>query len=458
MKQKMEYLLHPRNIAIIGASNNLRKSSGRILMNLLKTNFTGDIYVVNPRHEEILGFKSYPSVLDIETDIDLACIISPARTVPEIVSQCVDKGVKAIVILSGGFSENGPEGEKLEQEIKAVIEGEDIIVYGPNSPGFFSYADGFGVSFSPRFDPKWFRAGNIGLVSQGGTLARAILDANEKGVGFSYWFSPGNEIGLDMNDCFEFLVEDAKTDIILLVIESDFEEERFFNLVHRAYESRKPIIVLSIGKTANTLSRMQHHFGRASKRPFPWDAIKHPGIMLVDSVNEMVSLAWLFSHYEKPKNDWTIIFSWSGGSSFYIADLAAKFAIHLPDLSEALKDKLRRRIKIRDYFTNPLDITTIVYDDIDVLTNSLEDVARSDEYDYIVVIFPFRVDYCNEMLAKKLLSLMEAHGDKVFLPVFLSQGNQKELSIELIEKRQIPYFLNEYTAIKTLSQFIKYGK
>lgn len=458
MKHKLNYFLSPQNIVVIGASNHLRKSAGRTLVNLIKTNYAGDIYVVNPNHREVLELPSYPSVLDIPVDVELACIVTPAETVPEIMRQCVKKGVKAVLIMSGGFSENGPQGAELEREIKQIIANEDIVVYGPNSPGLFSYKEQWGLSFSPRFEPKLFDAGNIGLISQAGTLARAILDANEKGVKFSYWFSPGNEIDIDLNDCLEFLIEDEKTDIILLVMESDFDEDRFFNLVHRAFEKNKPLIVLSVGKTKETLSAVEYYSGKKLKNPFPWEAIKHPSIMLVDSVQEMVSLAWLFSHYKNAESDRTIIFSWSGASSIYIADLCAKFKINLPDLSTELKEKLKQHIKIKDYFTNPLDITTIVYDDIEILTKSLHDVVNSNEFDNIVVIFPFQVDYYNEVLAEQLIELIQQHEEKIFIPIFLSQGYQKELSLELIQQAKIPYFLTEYTAMKTLALFSNYKK
>lgn len=458
MKDKLKYILTPQNIAIIGASNNLRKSSGRIIVNLLKTNYAGDIYVVNPNHKVVLEFTSYCSILDIEVDIDLACIISPAETVPQIMKECVKKGVKAVIVLSGGFSENGLVGKKLEVELQQIIQDEDIVVYGPNSPGIFSYIEQWGISFSPRFEPKFFEAGNVGLISQGGTLARAILDANEKGVRFSYWFSPGNEIDIDLNDCLEFLIEDNSTEVILLVMESYFEEERFFNLVHQAFEKNKPIIVLSVGKTIETISALPKYAGKEAKNPFPWEVIQHPGIMLVNSVDEMVSLAWMFSHYDQTRGERTIIFSWSGGSSIYMADLCAKFQIHLPDLSNDLKEKLQHQIKIKDYFTNPLDITTTVYDDIEILTNSLRYVVHSDEFDYIVVIFPFHIDYINEVLARELIRSIKEHQEKVFIPVFLSQGYQAELSLELIQQQKVPYFLNEYTAMKALSMFIGYKK
>lgn len=456
MLQKFKYMIQPKNIAFIGASNNLQKIAGKVLVNLYKTNYQGDIFFVNNKRKEVLEKKAFSSILEIDQDIDLACITTPARFVPEILEECIQKQVKVAMILSAGFSESGPEGSLLEEKIRKIIKNENIIVYGPNTPGFFDYHNKWGISFSPRFEPKQFIPGSVGLISHGGSLARAILDSNEKGIGFSYWFSPGNEADISVNDSLEFLIEDEKTEIILLVMESLFEESRFFELVNRAYEKNKPIILLSIGTTVESIPAVRFHLGKKIKSLFPWDAIRHPGIIKVNSVSEMISLAWLFEYYKTSKGNKTLIFSWTGGASIYLADLCRRFDIQLTDLSETIKKKLKDLIHIKDYYINPLDLTTLVYENVNILTESLDAVIQSDEYDNFIVLFPFQVDYPNEVLAKEILK--HSNRKKLFVPIFLSQGYHNELSLELIKQSKMPYFTDEYTAVKSLSMFINYKR
>ncbi|UAC49723.1 CoA-binding protein [Bacillus aquiflavi] len=455
MMSKLNRFISPKTIAVIGASENLQKSAGRVLVNLMKTNFKGEIFLVNPKYENILGMRCYHSILQIEEQVDLACIIVPAKNVPIVMESCIEKGVKAVMILSSGFSENGIEGRKLEESIHRMIKGKDIAVYGPNAPGLFSYCKQWGISFSPRFEPKQFRRGNVGLISHGGSLGRAIIDSNEKGIGFSYWFSPGNEIDVNFNDCLEFLIDDPHTQTILLVIESFFEEKRFFDLIHKAYEKNKPVILLSIGTTNESISAIRFHLGKEMKTPFPWEVIQHPGLIKVDSIDEIVSLAWLFEYYQQMRGIRTVVFSWAGGASIYLADLCKRNHIHLPDLSNKLKRKFAELIKIKDYYINPLDLTTTVYDDLTLLSDCLNYISESEEFDNIIVLFPFQVDYQNEFLAKEILKII-VEKEKIIIPIFLSQGYQNELSLDLIKEKKLPYFVNEQTAIKVLSKFLEY--
>lgn len=452
---KMEKLIKPNNIALVGASSNLQKSAGRVLVNFLKSNLIQNLFIVNPNHEDILGIKSYPTVLDIDEEIDLVCIIVPAMKVPAILKQCVAKRVKAVTILGMGFSEVGEIGKQLEEEVISIIDQEDIVVYGPNSPGYFDYKNQWGVSFSPNFEPKQMHAGNVGLISHGGSLGRAVLDANEKGIGFSYWFSPGNELDVTVNDCLEFLIEDDDTEVILLVLESSNDSERFFNLIHRAYEKNKPVIVLSVGHTENSIPAIKQHLGTDVKTVFPWETVQHPGLIKVASINELVSLAWLFNYYRNSKGNRSLIYSWTGGISIYLADLCAKHKVQLPNLSNTLQRQLKDLIKLKNHYINPLDLTTEVYEDVTIFHKSLQMIIESKEYDNIIVIFPFQLDYKNEVLAKEVIEISK-DSNIVIVPVFLSQGYNDQLGLEIIKKGKIPYFLNENSALKVLSQFISY--
>ncbi|MET3696752.1 acyl-CoA synthetase (NDP forming) [Bacillus oleivorans] len=452
----LQPIVSPKSIAIIGASERFHHNAGRVMINLQKSNFTGEIYLVNPNYESISGIQSYPSVLDIKEEIDLACVIVPYIHTQKILKECVKKQVKSVIIISSGFSESGADGIVREKELQKIIKGTETAVYGPNSPGFYHYIANWGISFSPRFEPKNFRKGSVGLISHGGSLGRAVLDANEKGLGFSYWLSPGNEMDINMNDCFEFLIHDPSTETILLIIESVSEEERFFRLLHQAYIKQKPVILLPIGHSKISRIAVKHHLGRHNDYAIPWDMVHHPGLIKAQSIDEVVAVSWLFDTYKKARGERTVIFSWAGATSIYLADLCAKYGISLPSLSADLQKQMTHITGIEKAFMNPLDLTTIVYDDLSKLTCCLEVLLESGDFDNIIVPFPFQVDYQNEILARKVQKLMH-ESNCIFIPIFMSQGYQNELAIDILKETKKPYFIHENTAIKSFSAYVNYS-
>ena len=452
---KIQSLIAPKTIAIVGASKELHTNSGRVMVNLQKSYFTGKVYLVNPNYKNISGYSCYPSLLDIEEEVDMACLVVPKENIEQVAEDCVKKNVKSVLVISSGFSEDGEEGIARENRLKEIFNGTNIVVYGPNSPGIFHFLEGWGISYSPRFQPKKFQKGSVGLISHGGSLGRAILDANEKGVGFSYWLSPGNELDININDCLEFLINDVSTETIILIIESISEEERLFRLLHQAYVKGKPIIFLPIGHTEVSREAVSHHLGNNNEYTIPWEIINHPGLIKVKSIDEIVAIAWLFYSYKEAKGKRTLIFSWAGATSIYLADICGKFNLPLPSLSNVLFEKICSITNLKKRFMNPLDLTTIVYDDLTKLTECLDAVHHSNEYDNIIVPFPFQVDYQNEVLAIHLKKLMNEN-KKIYIPIFMSQGYRTEVAIEILKKEKHPFFTNENTALKALSVFLTY--
>lgn len=454
---KLQSIVSPKTIAIVGASEKFHKNAGRVMVNLEKSNYTGYVYLVNPNYDNISGIPCFPSILHIEDDLDLVCVIVPANHIPGILRDCVKKSVKNVVILSSGFSEYGPEGARREEELREIIKDTDTTIYGPNTPGFYKFVDHWGISFSPRFEPRQFRKGSVGIISHGGSLGRAVLDANQRGLGFSYWFSPGNELGIKTNDCFEFLIDEPSTETIIIIAESISEEERFFRLLHEAYLKHKPVIFLPIGNFEISRKAVKYHLGSVNENTIPWEIVNHPGLIKVESLNELVAAAWLFDSYGFGKGGRTAIFSWAGAASIYLADLCTKYGITLPPLSDELSEQLKRLTGVDKHFMNPLDITTVVYDDLKKLTASLLALCHSGEYDNIIIPFPFQVDYENEVLSLQIKALMEEE-NCIFIPIFMSQGYRGENAIEILKETKRPYFFHESPAIKALGSYLAYTK
>ncbi len=202
---------------------------------------------------------------------------------------------------------------------------------------------------------------------------------------------------------------------------------------------------------------MLQHLGHHEKYAFPLDLISHPGLIKVDSLDEIVSVSWLFDKYKGAKGNRTIIFSWAGANSIYLADLCGKYNVKLPPISEELKDKLKALTSLDKEFMNPIDLTTSVYDDLNILTECLDLISESGEFDNIIISFPFQVDYENEILAQHLRGLMSKE-DCLYIPIFMSQGYSDEVAVEILKESQYPFFFQEQTAVKSLGFFLKHKK
>ncbi|MCF6094848.1 CoA-binding protein [Microaerobacter geothermalis] len=451
----MNYLLSPSSLAVIGGTNNHQKKGGRVLINLQKSKFPGRLYAVNPNHKEVFGVPCYSSILDIPDEVEAACIIIPAPEIPEVIRECVRKGVKMVSIFSSGFAETGDEGERLQREILSIIKGTNLHVYGPNIPGLFDFRKKWGLSFSPKFEPHRFFSGSIGVITQGGSLGRAIIDANEKGIGFSYWFSPGNEIDLDTNDFLKWLVDDDHTDVILMILESVPDPERFIEVVNEASNRNKPIVVLKLGNSPLAIKAIEKHLGINRNRHLSWSLYKHPGIIQVDDLDELIGVGWLLQKYNQVMNGRVLIYSWAGGSSILMTDMCERYGVSLPPMTRSLREKFEALTPQNRSIMNPLDLTTAVYENLSLFNKGLRLAIDSGEYDIILIPIPFKIENLTEQMALHIIDL--AKNTKVpLVPVFLTTGELSGTTYEMIANSGIPYFTKTETAIKSLALFLRY--
>ncbi|HWR72211.1 MAG TPA: CoA-binding protein, partial [Nitrospirota bacterium] len=217
-------LFNPRSIAVVGASHDVKKIGHVVLDNLMRFNYQGGLYPVNPSGNTILGLKPFPSISQIGSPVDLAVIAVPARSVPGALLDCSVAGVKAAVIVSAGFKEAGGEGAMLEREIKRLASEHHIRVLGPNCLGIINTSNNMNATFAAGMLPK----GRIAFFSQSGALGIAILDwAVGNRIGFSKFISLGNKADLNEIDFIEYFVNDPDTDIILGYIEDVVDGKRF---------------------------------------------------------------------------------------------------------------------------------------------------------------------------------------------------------------------------------------
>lgn len=455
MVHKLEQLFLPDSIAVIGATNNHYKNAGRVLLNLQRSRFSGELYAVNPKYETVLGVPCFSSLIDIPDEIDMACIIIPAEQIPDVLRECVRKNVKVAIIFSSGFSESGG-GEQLQIELNDIINGTDLRVYGPNVPGMFDFRRKWGVSFSPQFEPHNFVEGSIGLITQDGSLGRAILDSNQRGIGFKYWVSPGNEMDLNTIDFLEWFVSDSEITIIMMVLEKALLDKHFSEIANEAFLKRKPIILIKLGHYPFMVNELDDHIDPHSTDSVEKLLVKHPGVICVDDLDELVSVAWLFQKFEGNYRNRTLIYSWAGGgSAILVTDMCKKYGVSLPELSDETKMKIQNILMKNEEFINPLDLTTLIYENYSLFSETLEMIIDSGEYDIILIPVPFKIEQQTEEMAQNIVRLSNKYSIPI-IPIFFSTGEISGATYDVIAESGLPYFTKVETAIKSLSFFLQY--
>ncbi|RLB79484.1 MAG: acyl-CoA synthetase, partial [Deltaproteobacteria bacterium] len=284
----LERVLNATSVAIVGASRNETKRGYQAIKTLLEQKFEGRIYPVNPKEKQVLGFKCYPRVSDIEDSVDLALITTPAKTVPSIIKDCGKKGVKGAVIIAGGFRELGAEGKRLEQEMLEVARKYNVRLIGPNTSGIMNLKNNLNLVGIPDV-PK----GDIALVSQSGNMALALItEASIKSQkGFSYYVGVGNEADVKFHEYLEFFGEDPDTKAILMYVEGMSEGRKFLQQAYRT-TLQKPIILLKSGRSAAGKASAGSHTGSlAGMSEVAHTAFERAGIIVIDNPDELFPAA-----------------------------------------------------------------------------------------------------------------------------------------------------------------------
>jgi len=327
MKNKLDYIFKPRSIAVIGASDTFRKWGSLMVERPLKTGFKGAIYPINPHRTEILGLPTYPSVSAVPGAIDLAVMTTPAATIPGLLRQCVEKGVKGAVVISAGFAEVGEEGRGVEQAMVEVARSGGIRVVGPNCMGIWSAAGQLSLCF-----PHAPKAGPIAFISQSGTFGVAMAQvASDKGYGLTKFISIGNQADLEVSDYLEYLAADKDTRVIVLYIEGLKDGRRFFDVARQVIK-KKPIVVYKGGRSAaGARATMSHTASLAGSERIFESMCKQVGLLQVQESFHLFEIAEALVGSPVAAGNRVAILG-SGGQGVVGTDACSALGLELPEL------------------------------------------------------------------------------------------------------------------------------
>jgi acetate---CoA ligase (ADP-forming) len=351
----MDNFFEPSTVAVVGADRKRGRIGAEILHNLRASGFPGRVVPVNPAAATVQSLRCYPRVTDVPGDVDLAVIVVPAAKVEGVVDDCLAKGVKALVVISAGFGEIGPEGRAREARLVEKIRSAGVRMIGPNCMGLVNTDPKFrlNATFSPVYPPE----GRVGILSQSGALGLAILDyARRLNLGVSTFVSVGNKADVSGNDLIQYWEEDPRTDVILLYLES-FGNPRNFGSIARRVSRKKPIVAVKAGRSAAGSRAASSHTGALAESDAVVGALlRQSGVIRTRTLEELFDVATLLANQPVPPGRRVAILTNAGGPGILAADACESLGLPLASLSTVTVEKLRGWLPAEASVSNPVDL------------------------------------------------------------------------------------------------------
>lgn len=438
-EEMLDKLFNPRTVAVVGATPKEGKVGNTILKNLLASG-TGllSIYAVNPRYDRIQGLKCYPSLSEIQGDIDLAVIAIPAEGVPNVLEQCAERGVENVVVISAGFKEVGREGAVLESELVKIAKEHKLNIVGPNCLGIINTHANLNATFGKTVPDK----GSIAFLSQSGAFALAVIDwAKVEKVGFSKIVSLGNKAVLDECHFLEYLDKDPDTAVVAMYLEDVSEGSRFMRVVRKVSRT-KPVVVMKSGMTEAGAKAASSHTGSIAGSVEAYRAaFAQAGIVEATSIQELFDFSLTLSRIQRIKGGIAIVTN-SGGPGVMAADAIEESGLELTAFERETMEKLHPLQLANSY--NPIDVrgdaTT------DKFGTALSIVAEDGYVGAIIAILsptaPIEFDKAGNYV-------MAINAKKPVIPVFMG-GETVMSAVEELKKHGIANYFDPVRAVKSL--------
>jgi acetyltransferase len=379
-KYGLDAMFSPRSVAVIGATDRAGTVGRTVLENLLR-GFTGTVFAINAKRDEVLGLKAYKTIRDVAHPVDLAVIATPAATVPHLVGECVDAGVRSAVVISAGFKERGAEGVALEQQILEQMQRGSMRLIGPNCLGIMSPAIGLNATFA-KDAPQ---AGNVAFLSQSGALLTAILDwSHREEVGFSAIVSTGSMLDVDWGDLIYHFGDDPNTKSILLYMESVGDARSFLSAAREVALS-KPIIVIKAGRSQAASRAAASHTGALTGSDEVLDAaFRRSGVLRVHNIADPFYMAEVLGRQPRPRGPRLTILTNAGGPAVLATDSLVANGGELAELSPDSLRRLDEFLPAHWSHNNPIDVLGDA--DSERYAQALEIAAQDPNSDGLLVI------------------------------------------------------------------------
>ena len=447
----LEAFFAPQNIAVIGATEKAGSIGRTIVWNLIKTPFGGTVFPVNPKRRSVLGIKTHPRIGDLLDPIDLAIVATPAPMVPDLIGECVEAGVRAVIVISAGFKEIGAEGAALERRIVEQARRSRIRVIGPDSLGVMSPMTGLNATVASAMA----KPGKIAFLSQSGALGTAVLDWSLRAhIGFSAFVSVGEMLDVGWGDLIDYLGNDTHTRSILIYMES-IGDARSFLSAAREVALTKPIIVIKPGRTEEASQAAVAHTGSLTGSDDVLDAaFRRCGVLRVDRISELFSMAEILNTQPQLKGPRLTILTNAGGPGVLATDALIDGGGQLAHLASESIESLNRILPPPWSHGNPVDLLGDASPDR--YARALEVVAKDPNTDGVLVILTPQAMTDPTQTADKLKAQSTIAGK----PVLASWmgGDEVAAGESILHRADIPAFPYPDTAARAFNIMWRYSQ
>src|SRR3954451_1387161 len=443
----MQPLMTPRAVAVIGASRNVKSIGHRLLAAIVRAQFTGAVYPINPSATELEGLTCYASIGDAPRGVDLAVIAVPPAIVIEVVDQCAAAGVKSLIVITAGFAEVGADGRALQQRLLNAVRGHGMRMIGPNCMGLLNTAAEvqLNASFSPLVPPR----GTVAFSSQSGALGLAILElAAERGIGLSSFVSVGNKADVSSNDLLEYWEADAQTSVILLYLESFGNPRRFARLARRIGR-KKPIVAVKAGRTRAGSRAAGSHTAAMAASDVAVDALFHQaGVIRADTMDDMFDIAACLEAQPLPRGRRVAIVTNAGGPGILAVDACEAAGLAVVPMSGPVREQLAAFLPPEASIGNPVDMLASAAPD--AYRRAVETTLTAPDTDALIVIYtPVDPQFAGDTLQAirdGVAAARQAGGKDKPVLACLMAGHGRPLPLEVGAERVPTYAFPENAA------------
>ena len=448
----LDALFRPKKVAVIGASSKELSIGNRVIRNLIDFNFKGDIYPINPKADEIRGIKAYKSIIDCPDNIDVVHMVIPAKFVPQAVEDCGKKGVKHIIINSGGFSETGAEGEAIEKDFLARAAQYGIRIFGPNCQGIINSDPEIKAYCNFTFTKP--KPGFISIVALSGGVAEVIHQGfAAMGIGTRIYASNGNACDVTIPEIIEYLGQDEGTRVIVTYVEGLRDPSNFLRTVQKV-AAKKPILAMKAGRTMEGAKAAASHTGGLAKEDLATDLIfKKAGVISFMDEGELIQSAVAFASQPIPKGNRIGIITNTGGPAVIATDILVDAGCRLPPLSAKTEKLLKETLYPEASVKNPIDVlatgTATHY-------RACMDALMADEaFDCVFINFvtPFFVD--NESIAHEIVEVSQLGKKPIVCNLMTHRGQWTEV-VKILQDGGVPCFSLPGEAARAMAALVRY--
>ncbi|MEM4633829.1 MAG: CoA-binding protein [Candidatus Anstonellaceae archaeon] len=450
--KNLDSVFNPSSIAVIGASREPNKIGHVIVKNFIDGGFAGRVFPVNPNAEEILGLPAYKSVLEIKEKVDSAVIAVPAAAVAGVLEECGKKGIKGVVLITGGFSEVGKQEE--EEKISQIANKYEIALIGPNCMGVITPATRVDSVFLPIYKLGRPRVGGISFISQSGAVGGCIVDlAARAGIGMSKFVSYGNAAVINECDLLEYLAQDKETEIIVAYLEGVKDGKRFLKTAKKITK-KKPVVVIKAGKSQAGAEAAKSHTGSLAGSAEAYRAaFKQASLIEANTLEQLFDFAKIFDQVLPCGNRIGIITN-GGGMGVLATDSLEEEGLQLATLSEETKKALETSLPSYANIRNPLDI--IGDADSHRYEVAINAMMKDENVDIILLIILFQTVGIDSSVVN--IAIRASDQRKKPIIAVCTGGEYTEMHKRILESYGVPSYSSPSSAMKAISKFLQYAR